>query len=71
MQNKFIKLYVQKEQPHYVNPLLITSVLKIQDKCAVYTMDGKTIYPQETIDEVMKKIKEANEFTITLDKQML
>jgi uncharacterized protein YlzI (FlbEa/FlbD family) len=31
-------------------------------------MDGKTIYPQETVDEVMKKIKEANEFKITLDK---
>jgi uncharacterized protein YlzI (FlbEa/FlbD family) len=71
MQNNFIKLHVQNEQPHYVNPLLITSVLKIQDKCAVYTMDGKTIYPQETVDEVMKKIKEANDFTITLDKQML
>ena len=68
MQNNFIKLKVKNEQSHYVNPILITSVLKIKDKCAVYTMDGKTIYSQESVDEVMKKIKEANQFKITLDK---
>jgi uncharacterized protein YlzI (FlbEa/FlbD family) len=66
MQSKFIKLKLQNEQVHYVNPLLITSVLEIVDKCAVYTMDGKSIYPEESVDEVMKKIKEASEFKIHL-----
>jgi uncharacterized protein YlzI (FlbEa/FlbD family) len=72
MQNKFIKFKIQNGEPIYcyINPIFITSVeqLGVQDKCAVNTMDGKTFYAKETVDEVMKKIKEANEFKITLDK---
>jgi uncharacterized protein YlzI (FlbEa/FlbD family) len=66
MQNKFIKLKLQNEQVHYVNPVFITSVLEIVDKCAVYTMDGRSIYPEESVDEVMKKIKEANHFQLQM-----
>jgi hypothetical protein len=66
MKQKFIKLKIEENRYHYVNPLFITSVLEMGERCAIYTMDSKTIYPLETVDEVMKKIKEANEFTITL-----
>ena len=66
MKQKFIKLKIEENRYHYVNPLFITSVLEIGDKSMVCAMGGETIYTQETVDEVMKKIKEANEFTITL-----
>lgn len=62
MRNKFIQLKLQNEQIQYVNPLFITSVLKIEDRCAVYTMDGRSIYPEETVDSVIKKIKESEQW---------
>jgi hypothetical protein len=66
MGTKFIKLKIQDDQYHYVNPMLITSVLKIQNNCAVYTMDGRSIYPQESVDDVLKKIKDSGKFFLDL-----
>jgi uncharacterized protein YlzI (FlbEa/FlbD family) len=66
MEQKFIKLKIQDNQYHYVNPMLITSILQIKDDCAVYTMDGRAIYPKESVDDVMKKIKEKTQFTFEL-----
>jgi uncharacterized protein YlzI (FlbEa/FlbD family) len=64
MEQKFIKLKIQDDQSHYVNPVLITSILEIKDSCAVYTIDGRSIYPQESVEDVMKKIKESSKFTL-------
>jgi hypothetical protein len=65
MEQKFIKLKIQERQYHYVNPLLITSVLQIEQKCVVYTMDARSIYPEETVDAVIKKIKDSSKITFT------
>jgi uncharacterized protein YlzI (FlbEa/FlbD family) len=63
MEQKFIKLKIEDNQYHYVNPIFITSVLEIKDNCVVYTMDGKLIHPKESVDDVMKKIKDSSKMT--------
>ena len=67
MQTKFIKLKF-KDIVQYINPMFITSIVQIGEQCAVHTMDGRRLDSDETVEEVMKKVKEANTFTITLDK---
>ena len=63
MEQKFIRLNIQEGQYQYINPVFITSVLKVKDKCAVYTMDGRVAHPEESVEDVMKKIREAGRFT--------
>jgi hypothetical protein len=71
METKFIKIK-QGDTVRYINPVFITSVFANDgNRCAVYTMDGRMIVSDEAADEVMKKIKQASTFTITLDKQIL
>jgi hypothetical protein len=71
METKFIKIK-QGEAVRYINPVFITSLFANDEgRCTVYTMDGRMIESDEPIDDVMRKIKQASAFTITLDKQIL
>jgi uncharacterized protein YlzI (FlbEa/FlbD family) len=63
MEQKFIRLNIQEGQYQYINPVFITSVLKVKDKCAVCTMDGRVVHPEESVEDVMKKIREVGRFT--------
>jgi hypothetical protein len=67
MQTKFIKLKF-KDIVQYINPVFITSIIQIGEQCAVHTMDGRRLDSDETVEEVMKKVKEATSLTFTLDK---
>jgi uncharacterized protein YlzI (FlbEa/FlbD family) len=67
MQTKFIKLKF-KDIVQYINPVFITSIVRIGEQCAIHTMDGRRLDSDETVEEVMKKIKEATSLTFTLDK---
>ncbi len=67
MQTKFIKLKF-KDVVHYINPIFVTSIQQAGEQCVVYTMDGRSAYSDETVEEVTKKIKESTTFTFTLDK---
>ncbi len=67
MQTKFIKLKF-KDIVQYINPVFVTSIIQIGEQCAVHTMDGRRLDSDETVEEVMKKIKESTAFTFTLDK---
>lgn len=62
---KFIKLTVAPQDEIYINPIFITNIRKIKslnesqpDTAVIHTMDGYKIYPKETVEEIMKKIKQ-------------
>jgi hypothetical protein len=67
MQTKFIKLKF-KDIVQYINPVFITSIIQIGEQCAVHTMDGRRLDSDETVEGVMKKVKEVTSLTFTLDK---
>ena len=67
MQTKFIKLKF-KDIVQYINPVFITSIVRIGEQCAIHTMDGRRLDSDETVEEVIKKVKEATSLTFTLDK---
>jgi hypothetical protein len=61
MGTKFIKLK-RKDDQELVNPIFITRIKKIGGQTIVYTMDGGSIYTDDTPDEVLKKIKDSEKF---------
>ena len=67
MQTKFIKLKF-KDIVQYINPIFITSVVQVGEQRVVHTVDGRRLDSDETVEEIMKKIKEATSLTFTLDK---
>lgn len=65
MTTKFIKLKVKiPGDQELVNPTFITRIRKAGIQTVVYTMDGNSIYTEETVEEVLKKIKNSEMFTI-------
>jgi hypothetical protein len=65
MDPKLIKLTTKTEE-YYINPMLITSIKKEIDNNMVhiYTFDGRVISPIESLEEVMKKIKDSSKITL-------
>ena len=61
---KFIKLK-RNEEEELVNPIFITRIRKVGHSTAVYTADGGSIHTDDTIDEVVKKIKDIEKFILT------
>ena len=71
MQSKFIKLTTEIGNEIHINHPFIISVKKLkptnesQSNTTVITlMSGDKVYVMETVDEVMKQIKNADKFTI-------
>jgi uncharacterized protein YlzI (FlbEa/FlbD family) len=63
--NKFIKLSVDiPGDEELVNPIFITRIRKAGVKTIVYTMDGSSIYTNDTVQDVMKKIKDTEKFIL-------
>lgn len=70
MTTRFIKLTQGPDSEYHVNPTFIISIRKIAgNKAVVYTMDGNSIYPNETVEEIMDKIKKAEAFYISFDNK--
>jgi uncharacterized protein YlzI (FlbEa/FlbD family) len=66
MTSKFIKLKVEiPGDEELINPTFITRIRKAGTKTIVYTMDGSSVYAVDSVEEVLKKIKESEMFTIT------
>jgi len=71
MQSKFIKLTTETGNEIHINHPFIISVKKFkptnesQSNTTVVTlMSGDKVYVTETVDEVMKQIKNADKFTM-------
>ena len=63
--NKFIKLSVDiPGDEELVNPIFITRIRKAGVKTIVYTMDGSSIYTNDTVQDVMKIIKDTEKFIL-------
>lgn len=65
MNTKFIKLK-RGDDVELVNPIFITRIRKVGQHTAVYTMDGNGVYTDDTLDEVMKKIKDTEKFILDI-----
>jgi uncharacterized protein YlzI (FlbEa/FlbD family) len=66
MISKFIKLKVQiPGDEELINPTFITRIRKAGTKTIVYTMDGSSVYTEETVEDVIKKIKDTEKFIVT------
>ena len=75
MQNKFIKVTTECGDDHHINPIFIAEIKKTKsvneshpDTATIVMVNGDRIRPKETVEQIMKKIKEANTLTFTLDK---
>jgi uncharacterized protein YlzI (FlbEa/FlbD family) len=75
MQSKFIKLTTECGDDHHINPIFIVEVKKTKslsesqpDTATIVMVNGDRIRPKETVEQIMKKIKEATSLTFTLDK---
>jgi hypothetical protein len=73
MTTKLIKITIGGSDGfYYINPVFITSIrnLKVSDpeqkghRSVIYTMDGNSIYANETPDEIVKMINRSEMFTI-------
>lgn len=58
MRDKFVKLTISGLEC-YVDPFMIVSVKEFEKggKTVVNTLDGQSIYPDQTVQEVIKLIK--------------
>lgn len=63
MTTKFIKLK-RGDDVELVNPTFITRIRNVGQQTVVYTMDGNGIYTDDTVEEVMKKIKDTEKFIL-------
>ena len=75
MQNKFIKVTTECGDDHHINPIFIAEIKKTKslsesqpDTATIVMVNGDRIRPKETVEQIMKKIKEATSLTFTLDK---
>jgi len=71
MQNKFIKVTTESGDDHHINPIFIVEIKKIKslsesqpDTATIVTINGNKIQPKETVEQIMKKIKDTENFTI-------
>jgi uncharacterized protein YlzI (FlbEa/FlbD family) len=71
MQNKFIKVTTESGDEHHINPIFIVEIKKIKslsesqpDTATVVMVNGDRIRPKETVEQIMKKIKDTENFTI-------
>ena len=65
MTTKFIKLK-RNDDIELVNPTFIIRIRKVGVQTVVYTMDGNGIYTDDTVEEVMKKIKDTEKFILDI-----
>jgi len=65
MTTKFIKLK-RGDDVELVNPTFITRITKLGPQTIVYTMDGNSVYTNDTVEEVMKKIKDTEKFILDI-----
>lgn len=65
MTSKFIKLK-RNDDVELVNPIFITRIRKVGVQTVVYTMDGNGVYTDDTVEEVMKKIKDTEKFILDI-----
>jgi hypothetical protein len=67
MEQKFIKLTTTHSE-YYINPNMISCIQKPieSDKIIVKLFDQTSFSPNESFNEIMKKIKEANQFKFEL-----
>ena len=67
---KFIKVTLTDDKlVHHINPLFIVSIQHDVEtnKTILYTMDGNSIYPKESADEIIKKIKDLDKMQFTIN----
>lgn len=71
MQNKFIKVTTEYGDDHHINPIFIVEIKKTKslsesqpDTATIITINGDRIRPKETVEQIMKKIKDTETFTI-------
>jgi len=71
MQNKFIKVTTESGDDHYINPIFIVEIKKTKslseshpDTATIVMVNGDRIQPKETVEQIMKKIKDTETFTI-------
>jgi len=65
MTTKFIKLK-RNDDVELVNPIFITRIRNVGSNTVVYTMDGNGVYTDDTVEEVMKKIKDTEKFILDI-----
>jgi len=69
---KFIKLTTEQGDEHHVNPIFIIDIKKTKslsesqpDTATVIMINGDRIRPLESVEEIIKKIKDTEKFILT------
>ena len=69
---KFIKLTTESGDEHHVNPIFIIDIKKTKslsesqpDTATVIMINGDRIRPLESVEEIIKKIKDTEKFILT------
>ena len=69
---KFIKLTTESGDEHHVNPIFIIDIKKTKslsesqpDTATVIMINGDRIRPIESVEEIIKKIKDTEKFILT------
>jgi len=69
---KFIKLTTESGDEHHVNPIFIIDIKKTKslsesqpDTATVVMINGDRIRPIESVEEIIKKIKDTEKFILT------
>ena len=72
MMTKFIKLTTESGDEYHINPLFITEIKKTKslsesqpDMATVVMINGDRVRPLESVEEIMKKIKDTEKFILT------
>jgi uncharacterized protein YlzI (FlbEa/FlbD family) len=70
MSTKFIKLKDLYGNEENINPTFITNIKRLasEDHTIIYIMGGGSIDTNETVQEIMDKIKKAESFYISFNK---
>jgi uncharacterized protein YlzI (FlbEa/FlbD family) len=63
--NQYIKLHQTTGAEVYINQFLIVAMSPDTNKTYITTMGDKRFVVTETIDEIIKLIDKANQFTLT------
>jgi len=69
---KFIKLTTESGDEHHVNPIFIIDIKKTKslsesqpDTATVIMINGDRVRPIESVEEIIKKIKDTEKFILT------
>jgi hypothetical protein len=67
MEQKFIKLTSRTEE-YYVNPHMITLIKRDKNNgnVVLYLFNETSVRPQESLEEIMSKIKDASKITFQM-----